>query len=151
MHLPHVTPFVDSPIYFLTACTAGRKPALANVQAMECLTDIWSRSASLDGWAVGRFVLMPDHVHLFARAGPDAKKRSEWMKLWKSVSARRLSRELGIQIPIWQPDTFDHILRGSESYSAKWEYVRLNPVRAGLVGCAEDWAWQGEIFSLRFD
>ena len=28
---------------------------------------------------------------------------------------------------------FDHLIRHSESYSEKWEYVRQNPVRAGLV------------------
>jgi hypothetical protein len=44
---------------------------------------------------------------------------------------------------------FDHILRSSESYSEKWNYVRDNPVRAGLVANADDWPWQGQIEELR--
>jgi hypothetical protein len=44
---------------------------------------------------------------------------------------------------------FDHILRSSESYSEKWNYVRDNPVRAGLVANANDWHWQGQIEELR--
>jgi hypothetical protein len=40
---------------------------------------------------------------------------------------------------------FDHLIRSSESYAEKWEYVRENPVRAGLVTSADDWPWQGEI------
>jgi len=40
---------------------------------------------------------------------------------------------------------FDHLLRNNESYAQKWEYVRENPVRAGLVHCSEDWSYQGEI------
>jgi len=39
----------------------------------------------------------------------------------------------------------DHVLRSNESYSQKWNYVRENPVRAGLVKSAEDWPYQGEI------
>jgi len=46
--------------------------------------------------------------------------------------------------PLWQPGFFDHILRNDESYTQKWEYVRENPVRAGLVSLADDWPYQGE-------
>jgi hypothetical protein len=43
---------------------------------------------------------------------------------------------------------FDHLIRHSESYAEKWEYVRLNPVRAGLVKTCQEWPWQGEIEKL---
>ncbi len=46
---------------------------------------------------------------------------------------------------LWQPGFFDHIIRHSESYREKWEYVSQNPVRAGLVECAEEWPFQGEL------
>ena len=41
------------------------------------------------------------------------------------------------------------MLRSSESYSGKWNYVRNNPVRHGFVANADDWPWQGEIEELR--
>jgi putative transposase len=47
--------------------------------------------------------------------------------------------------PLWQPGFFDHVLRNDESYSQKWEYVRENPVRAGLVARADEWPYQGEL------
>jgi putative transposase len=50
---------------------------------------------------------------------------------------------------VWQPGFFDHLLRSSESYSEKWEYVRLNPVRKGLVDRPEEWPYQGQIIPLR--
>ena len=40
---------------------------------------------------------------------------------------------------------FDHVLRNDESYAQKWEYVRENPVRAGLVAEWHEWPYQGEI------
>jgi hypothetical protein len=43
------------------------------------------------------------------------------------------SRESGIK---------NALLRSDESLSEKWEYVRQNPVRAGLVEHSEDWPYQ---------
>jgi hypothetical protein len=40
---------------------------------------------------------------------------------------------------------FDHLLRSDESYAEKWNYVRENPVRAGLAQSGEDWPYAGEI------
>jgi hypothetical protein len=33
----------------------------------------------------------------------------------------------------WQTDHWDRRLRSDESYAEKWEYVRCNAVRHGLV------------------
>jgi len=150
MRLPHVQPFAKSPLYFFTACTEQRRPLLACESSFALITEIWRNSAMHDGWLVGRFVLMPDHVHFFAMPAPDALPRASWHKLWKSVSSRRIAEALRIPPPIWQADTFDHILRNPGSYGEKWNYVRENPVRQGLVTRTEDWPWQGEINMLRF-
>lgn len=91
---------------------------------------------------------MPDHVYFFASPASQAKTRGQSTKLWKSVSARKLSAEPKVKRPFWQADVFDHILRSTESYAEKWKYVRNNPVRAGLVERTEDWRWQGEIHPL---
>ncbi|MBI5689594.1 MAG: transposase [Verrucomicrobia bacterium] len=150
MHLPHVLPFAKSPLYFFTACTAGRARILAAPGPCRVLEEIWRLSAERNGWFVGRFLLMPDHAHFFAMPSAEARARSKWCQLWKSVSSRRLSRDEKLAPPIWQADTFDHILRSAETYAAKWDYVRLNPVRAGLVATADQWPWQGEVHSLAF-
>jgi REP element-mobilizing transposase RayT len=150
MRLPHVTPFARHPIYFFTACTARRRPLLAREESFDCLQNIWKKSAELDGWLVGRFVFMPDHLHLFASPSPEAKSRAQWLKSWKSISSRHLVKTLGLDHPVWQADTFDHILRSAESYALKWDYVRANPIRKGLVARTDDWPWQGEIHSLAF-
>ncbi len=50
--------------------------------------------------------------------------------------------------PVWQRGFFDHLLRSDESYAQKWQYVWDNPVRAGLVAKAEDWAYAGEIILI---
>ena len=61
------------------------------------------------------------------------------------VEASNLSRARSDQKrPLWQPGFFDHLLRNDDSYTQKWDYVRENPVRAGLVSLADDWPYQGE-------
>src|SRR5438034_10316940 len=49
---------------------------------------------------------------------------------------------------LWQPGFFDHTLRSDESYAAKWNYVRNNPVRAGLVRTAHECPSQGAIIAM---
>jgi REP element-mobilizing transposase RayT len=85
---------------------------------------------------------MPDHIHLFVRIGKDSKL-NDFIRLLKQV----LTKELGVK-DVWQPGFFDHLLRHSESYFEKWNYVRENPVRAGLVERVEEWLWQGEIVRI---
>ena len=61
----------------------------------------------------------------------------EWIKALKACLANREFK--------WQTGFFDHVLRSSESQSEKWEYVRRNPERAGLVKDADDWLFAGEL------
>jgi hypothetical protein len=51
--------------------------------------------------------------------------------------------------PLWQREFFDHILRSDESYAQKWEYVRENPMRVGLVSDPDDWPFAGTIELLQ--
>jgi REP element-mobilizing transposase RayT len=90
---------------------------------------------------------MPDHIHLFAAFGPDSISLSAWIKAMKSALSAEF-RKSALLPPSWQKGLFDHLLRSAESYEQKWEYVRDNPVRAGLVAKHVDWPYQGEIHPL---
>jgi putative transposase len=41
----------------------------------------------------------------------------------------------------WQSGGFDRLLRSDEAAQQKWEYMRENPVRAGLVKQWSDWPY----------
>ena len=109
--------------------------------------------------AIGRYVIMPDHLHLFV-SGPHEFRLEQWGRMLKLVLGRatRMGRALRRSAPtssavpkIWERGFFDHVIRNAESYAQKWEYVRQNPVRAGLVERAEDWPYQGEIVEIYRD
>jgi putative transposase len=90
---------------------------------------------------------MPDHLHLFI-GGPEDFELGRWMGMLKQrLEKEILSRRRG-PTPLWQRGFFDHVLRSDQSYSEKWNYVRDNPVRAGLVGNANDWPYAGEVIRI---
>jgi len=106
------------------------------------------RGETRGAW-LGSYVLMPDHLHAFVIVDDERLKLSTWMKSLKNTLSNTL-REKDVLSPHWQKGFFDHILRSGDSYSEKWEYVRENPVRAGLVKAWSDWPFVGEILDLEF-
>jgi putative transposase len=129
----------DRPLYFITFNAHRRRKLLANQAVHEQFVS-FAKTALDRGIAVGRYVIMPDHVHFFV-CGPDDFSLDQWVRVLK----RTLSEAISAARPHWQKGFFDHLIRHSESYSEKWEYVWQNPVRAGLVGEPNGWPWQGEI------
>ena len=134
-------------VYFVTTCTAGRRAALANDAAFAILRAELEAAPTRHGWTVGRFVVMPDHVHFFCVSdeNSDAAPLSRFVGGFKQWTAKAILRSKGLAPPLWQKQFFDHVLRSGESYESKWRYVLENPVRAGLVKKAEDWLYAGEI------
>ncbi len=129
-----------SVIVFLTICTKNRVPLLAEPTVHRLIISAWDEA---DSWLVGRYVILPDHMHLFAApASPDSPDLRKWIAYWKSIVSRRWPQGMGrLQ---WQRDAWDRQLRTGDSYSAKWDYIRENPVRHSLAQRAEDWPYQGE-------
>jgi REP element-mobilizing transposase RayT len=136
----------ESVLLFVTVCSKDRKKIFDRPESHELLMRSWRKA---DAWSVGRYVVMPDHIHLFC--SPEGIKRVallDWVSYWKSLSSRAWPWLM--EQPIWQRHFWDTALRCDESYDAKWDYVVQNPVRAGLVERAEEWLYQGELNVLRW-
>lgn len=87
-------------ILFLTVCTHARKPLLARDEIHHLLLDAWSRSTL---WQVGRYVIMPDHIHLFAAPSSfPVESIRKWTSYWKSHVTRHWPNQS--EPPIWQTD-----------------------------------------------
>ncbi|HMO05546.1 MAG TPA: transposase [Kiritimatiellia bacterium] len=138
---------VPQPIYFITTCTHQRRAILNNDVVASILAKEWTSARERHGWLIGRFVIMPDHVHFFCTESSQAsaKTLNQFMQAWKQWTAKAVIAAKASGSPVWQPQFFDHVLRSDESYAEKWEYVRQNPVRAGLVTEPSAWTFQGHI------
>ena len=135
--------FNQPTIVFVTACTKDRLPWLACDEAHRLLTEAWRRASA---WLVGNYVLMPDHLHLFAAPRDLQFTIERWMTFLKS----QFSKSHRHADWLWQTGAFHHRLRRDENYSQKWIYVQENPVRAGLVKDIGQWPYQGTIHELRW-
>ena len=145
-HLPPKSQDNQSIILFLTICTKNRKPILNHPQIHELLKNCWSEA---DNWSIGRYLLMPDHIHLFCSpANFPPTPIASWLRFWKSLASKRWPSVK--DKPIWQRDFFDRQLRNGESYRDKWNYIAQNPVRKGLVLKSNDWPFQGELKVLEW-
>ena len=129
-------------ILLVTVCTVDRAPILANVSAHRALVAAWCQA---DDWAVGSYVVMPDHVHLFCSpAGGSGRTVKEWAAYWKTQTGEQLQSLRGA----FQRDCWDTQMRTRGHYCRKLEYVKDNPVRRGLVANAGDWPYAGCLNSL---
>jgi len=139
--------FIAEPIYFITFCTWRKTPLLACCAVADAFRQS-AREIGIHTVVVGKYVIMPDHIHCFVRVGREGR-----IGLAIKALKRAITKEIHTfqrDKHVWQEGFFDHLLRSSESYSEKWEYVRANPVRAGLVERVEEWPFQGEVENIRW-
>jgi len=145
IHLPPGERHNRAIIIFVTTCTAKRPSTLALARVHEMIVSAWGEAST---WLVGRYVVMPDHVHFFcAPNGADIPSLERWMRYWKSIVTKRIGAKSG---DVWQRDHWDRQLRSAESYGDKWEYVRRNPVRHGYCDDPDEWPYQGELNVLQW-
>jgi REP element-mobilizing transposase RayT len=69
----------DPPLYFVTFNVHKRRKLLANASVHEALID-FAKQGQLRGIGLGRYVIMPDHVHLFVRGSLDFTLR-QWVRM----------------------------------------------------------------------
>ena len=138
--LPHFQKS-DAPV-FPTFCTAGLlvlPDEAGDLVLNHCLRE---RGVRINLFAA---VVMPNHVHLLFTA---LRNKNGWtfslveiMQSLKGATAHRINKLLQRSGPVWEEESFDHVLRSDESLKEKREYIRQNPVRAGLVQKPEDYRW----------
>lgn len=138
--LPHLQR--DNKPVFVTFRTHGQAKipeAYRGLVLQHCLYD---NHRKLEMHAV---VVMPDHVHLLLTPLNDTQGQPfsliEIMNGIKGASAHSLNKAMNLRGPVWQEESFDHVLRSAESLEDKIEYIALNPVAERLVERPSDYEW----------
>ncbi|MDA0364702.1 MAG: transposase [Chloroflexi bacterium] len=86
-------------------------------------------------YEVDAYVVMPDHVHLLVTPiEPWTLPRI--MHGIKGTSAHAVNRALARRGPLWQDESFDHVIRSETDWLDKRDYIHENPVAAGLSATA---------------
>jgi REP element-mobilizing transposase RayT len=140
-NLPHMQR--DYTPHFITFCTKFRRnlPEWARDLVLGCCIHDHGRRYRLEV-----AVVMPDHVHLILTPLVDDRRQTvislvEIMKAIKGASAHAINRHARHRGAIWQEESFDRIVRSSESLDAKITYILENPVRKALVQDWREYKW----------
>jgi REP element-mobilizing transposase RayT len=145
-NLPHgIPPWVaNGADYFITICAARRGTnQLCFPDKAQLIRESFEfRQNRGELWA-HLLLLMPDHLHAVMSFSPCVGMQKT-VADWKRYTGTRGDIR-------WQCGFFDHRLRNDESYIEKAHYIRMNPVRAGLIRTPEEWpfVWENRPCSKR--
>jgi REP element-mobilizing transposase RayT len=116
--------------YLVTICTHNRNPGFDRVELVVVCRDQILRAAASARFAIVAYVFMPDHLHLIAEGTRADSDMRRFVKIAKQMSSFYL-RGCGYS-PLWQEGYHDRIVRRTEDLSRYIQYIRDNPLKAGL-------------------
>jgi putative transposase len=122
--------------FFVTTVTAQRRPLFryeANARLLlQTLLDYRSHGKYL----LHDFVIMPDHLHLLITPADDISLERAIQFIKGGFSFRLKSK-----LAVWQESFTNHRIRDQEDLERHCEYIRMNPVRAGLMGRPDEYQY----------
>ena len=131
-------------IYFVTVCCHSRRRIFVSDIAVRIALESLVKCTSATDWELLQICFMLDHVHLVISPMREREQKvSRVMQRWKSSSKQRLNRA-GVEGMVWQNEFFDRLLRSDESFTDKWRYIEMNPVRGGLCDVPENYPYLGK-------
>jgi REP element-mobilizing transposase RayT len=80
---------------------------------------------------------MANHIHLLITPLVDLAKITHSLKRFTAREANRILTLTGK--PFWQDESYDRLVRDLPEFERIRRYIENDPVRAGLVGTAEDY------------
>jgi REP element-mobilizing transposase RayT len=112
------------------------------LQNPEIAETIQSALLHFDGerYRLLEWCIMPNHVHVMIETLPD-HHLADIVHSWKSFTANKCNAILGLEGTFWQREYYDRYIRSDNHYSEICEYIRYNPVKAGLAKAPEEWPW----------
>ena len=119
-------------VYLITLCGVPRgRNQLARASVAEPVVQVLQFHEARATWHLHACVLMPDHLHFIATLPASTDLARVIADSKRYLAVRHAVR--------WQRGFHDRRLRRQEHYVAKLDYLRQNPVRAGLVQRWQDW------------
>jgi putative transposase len=125
--------------FFVTSTTWGRRRVLQSTRSAELFLRTLYEYCRQGKYRLHEFVVMPDHFHLLITVGSGITIERA-VQFIKGGFAFRAGREFGIRPPIWQKGFSEIRVTDCVAFGRQREYIRNNPVTAGLASRAEEYA-----------
>jgi putative transposase len=130
---------VQQAAYFISTQTARRQPFFRHDRWAKLMEQTLLHYGERD-YCLHAFVIMPDHVHVLLTPNLTIEKAFQLIKGGFSFRARK---ELAWKFEIWQQGFSDHRIRDEEDWQHHLDYIRQNPVRAGMVSEFNNYQYMG--------
>ena len=146
-NLPHWE--LEGAVYFITFNTWEKlelTPAARQVVLNAC------KFFDRQRYQIFCLVVMPDHVHMLMQ--PLEKSDSKFWSLssilhsMKSYSSKQIPKVMKHIGTVWQDERHDHIVRDEREFQVFWEYIRQNPVKAGLSVTPEEYPFFWQMYEV---
>ncbi len=135
--------FLSDRFFFITVRLLERRRKLDDAD-FERLALAISRSRKSHPFFLTAWVFLPNHWHAIC-ALQHPVTIIEVMKSIKVSSTTLINEGRSRSGGLWVGRYFDRALRTVKEYHEKVDYIHRNPVKAGLVGRAEEWRWSSAI------
>lgn len=130
----------SSSTYFLTAGTCNKTNILQSDRMADLFCRTLLRYRDAGKLRLHAFVVMPNHIHLLITV-PEGLTLERTMQFVKGGFSFEAGKLLGGRTPIWQKSFLDRRVRDATECEKYRNYIHENPVRAGLVGAAEEFVY----------
>ena len=142
--------FEDGYSYFLTVVTHQRNPIL--IDNIELLRESFRNSKQKYNYRIDAIVILPDHIHMIItpELSTDYPKiigaikayfsrycDSKYYEDLEQTSSRYKKRYKAI----WQKRYYEQTIRNEKDFDLRLKYIEQNPVKHGLVCCADEWRY----------
>jgi putative transposase len=125
--------------YFVTCCTVQCRQIFVTGEVVTPLALQILHTCRARDFEVLAYVFMPDHLHLLIEG---QSKGADFRALMRVLRQRTTIQYRGQhRAALWQDGYFERVLRDSTHSKTVVEYLLANPVRAGLVECATEYAF----------
>jgi REP-associated tyrosine transposase len=126
--------------FFVSSATWSRRSLFQSERMARRFLEVLSGYRAQGRYLLHEFVLMREHFHVLISVPPGLSVERA-VQLMKGGFSYRAKKELGIHGEIWQRGFSDEYVTDAAGYSARCEYIRQNPVRAGFARAPEDYPY----------
>jgi putative transposase len=122
--------------FFVTSVCAQRRGLFQRTVTADLFVDVLFHYRDQRKYQLHEFAIMPDHFHLLITPALEISLETAVQFIKGGFSFRLKSG-----LPVWQASFTNHRVRDDHDFETHRAYIRMNPVRAGLVGRAEDYPY----------
>jgi putative transposase len=123
--------------YSLTLVTESRRAVFVDAPLVRACQSHALEAAAKTAFSIDVACYMPDHLHLIVAGTSPGSDLCAFVKLAKQLTGYYVKQRFGVIL--WQDGFHDRIVRKHEDLAKYIEYVRNNPVTAGLARIPEDY------------